>query len=490
MENFINEDYNLILMQPRDKLRIWAKSYKRIQSPLDPFKSIPFLEPVLRVGEESVGIEALVTPSMNILVGEGGSGKSTLARQLIYICGEEYDPFTEGGYPIFLRLKREVAGVSTVDELASYLSQDLSDLHISADEFRTILDNPNLFLVLDGLDEIFDVSQRRQFFNFAQSALGSKRVLLTSRPNETVDSQRHYEIVGVSEDEAKRYINRKFRREYPQERDIGDRFWKEIEDSPFMQGLIRNVILLEEAYTIYPSKLRFGSSIYDFMVSLTETLAFDFVSIGDRDQSYGASQELQYGLRILGFDGKMGSFGKPIERALYACAVELGKRRVRSMPFEEYVPIVEKAFYLEKDNLHPDEVKLATRAFLHFSPILCKYEREHYGFIHLSLQDSIGIVAATEHDLVRGYQEYVSDRDTITQRRFFECIVTRKHGAYAVDHMQLLMNGQVISPSNVVPFSEVIVEHNVRIGTQYRDQLNELLHGINTPHALELTRRL
>ena len=166
---------------------------------------------------------------------------------------------------------------------------------------------------------------------------------------------------------------------------------------------------------------------------------------------------------LLDIDGKMGNFGDPVKKVFYDSASKLFQLGMRSMHFNEYVEIIKKCFETEGMGLNDDELKLATRSFLQFCPAFCEYERDHFGFIHLSLQDNIGIIAAVNcgPDVKEGYDSYIRNRDDATKKRYFECLAAKNHPPQK--WFNYFVEGGIVDATNVVSFMEVVTEKNITL---------------------------
>ena len=466
------------------KLRLWAKHFGVVPHPLDRRQAYTFLEPILKssTGDKRINTEVLVKKGVNVLVGDGGSGKSTVARNLAYSCVHGYSPFkNKEGIPVFIRLNSEIANVGSVKELAKFVVDTLTDLNLSTDEVIKLFTDSNLYLVLDGLDEIFDKAKRQHFFDFANEELRARRVTLTSRANEIVNKLPHYTISGIDEEEVRDYITRKYNRLHGHVGDdLSKRFFEEIKRTPYIQPLIANPALLEQASIIFTSDFKFGETIYDFTSKMVDAFAFQYIRLGDSDSKnvffHSSSPELQYGFRFLN-DGiaKVGNWGTPIKHLFSRIAKRHLELQERSIPFEEYLEIIKDQFNTKSFGLSIKEEELIARSFLHFCPAFCEYEKDRFGFIHLYLKDIIGINAAcSEHDPFPGFKKFIEGRDLTTQKRYFECMASKYAPEVSIKWFESCVQEGIINKENVTIFNEVVKQNNITLGAEALKKLEEL----------------
>lgn len=188
-----------------------------------------------------------------VIIGDPGVGKSTLVEHLIHTTTRE--PYSAKAIaPLLLRCRDYAArsgSVSLVEALAGTISQDLQ-LETKTEDLVDVLRLGRALVIFDGVDEIIDITRRREFirqaeifscrFPFASIVITSRRVGY-ERASFDEDLFDVYELQEYSQAQVHQYADQWFRAtERPQEdRDAFLRESKKIEDirtNPLMLSLL------------------------------------------------------------------------------------------------------------------------------------------------------------------------------------------------------------------------------------------------------------
>ncbi len=440
------------------KLSLLAQQYKSVPHPLYLGKCMPFLKPILQdTAKNEVNEEKLIETGINILVGDGGSGKSVVAKHLAYQAQEGYSPFQHKVTPLFIRLDEHFASIQSLPELYDHLSKvTLSILDEQPQKYQQLVEQKDPLIILDGLDEIFDVKSRQQTLDFIQKTLNQNRILLTSRPNSTLLSQNHYTIKSASKKEALEYAEWILRKQLDG-KEIYQDFAQALEKLPFAEIILSNPALFEYARIMYQHTRSMGHNIVDFSERIVNDLVAPTVgTILEKDEFTTSPTEQQYGLRL--FDAKFNrgswNLGGEYQRAIHKIAYHMTLEQKRSMPLDNFIEILNSLFEFEANNCSPREQKQMSQAILYYTPLFCEFEKEVYGFRSLALQDLIGINTLTKRiNIKQSYQSSISSRDEKTKEIFFLCLGHQGNGR---ESLRWFQDEGLIDENTKIPFMNAV----------------------------------
>ena len=148
--------------------------------------------------------------------GIAGIGKSVLAKQIVFgwATGTMYQNFEVCLFFECRDLNRyshdEGKGFNSKEMLHNFIKKNMCDLNIAAEK--------NLLIVIDGVDELFDIGDENsliyQFLDIKES-YGKAKIIMTGRPHIenvlnkrgiTIGGYKVVEIMGLGEEEIKEYI--------------------------------------------------------------------------------------------------------------------------------------------------------------------------------------------------------------------------------------------------------------------------------------------
>jgi len=161
----------------------------RTDQRFDPRDREAMLDQQRHLDPDSVIQRAFQRFRLLLLIGDPGSGKTTLMKYYAMCClSGEYDKlgFDLRPLPIYLPLRRVAFAEGRPLDLPENLARWAQDyqLGINAETFRYWLDQEPVLLLLDGLDEISDLDERRvvcEWIDGFAPALQNAQIVITSR---------------------------------------------------------------------------------------------------------------------------------------------------------------------------------------------------------------------------------------------------------------------------------------------------------------------
>ena len=220
---------------------------------------------------ESASVQDILRASMKtVVLGDPGAGKTTLLKYLAVICADNRGESdlglrAEGGgspLPIFVPLHEFAAecaqrdcDYALLDYLRTYAREHLM-LNLSGDFFQDALDRGRCLVLLDGMDEVWAVGQRKQVANAIRAfavRFPRNRYVVTSRivgydaaPLDRRDWA-HYTVLPLEDEDIREFIRKwyELRERDPVERQRKtDDLIATIDREPSIKTLAQNPLLL------------------------------------------------------------------------------------------------------------------------------------------------------------------------------------------------------------------------------------------------------
>jgi energy-coupling factor transporter ATP-binding protein EcfA2 len=240
---------------------------RQSQSPADLGNQREFLG--ARSREQAPLSRALREARRLVVLGDPGAGKTTLLRYLTVICAEQRTPaelgFIENGrgplLPIFAPLQQFAAtaasrqNYSLLDFFETYAAERLL-VRMPPGFFEQALQSGRCIICLDGLDEVWALSQRaavRDAVAALAAGFPDNRYIVTSRlvgygqaPLDRRDFV-HYTVLPLSDADIRQFVGKWYtqhERDPVQRRQQRDSLIDAIEQEPHIQTLARNPLLL------------------------------------------------------------------------------------------------------------------------------------------------------------------------------------------------------------------------------------------------------
>ncbi len=201
-----------------------------------------------------------------VILGPPGSGKTTLLKYLISAILEDAqkDNACLKDFPILLFLREQVDNIKRGLSLANLLQQHFSDdthypdLHPPQDWFAARLKHIECLLLLDGFDEVVELEDRKILAAWIERQINAYpqcRIVLTSRPEEYLDSQfgrgHVMELLPFSAEQASEFIEKWYNTNEIESDDIekqpckADELWQRLKDHQQLRYLYGNPLLLK-----------------------------------------------------------------------------------------------------------------------------------------------------------------------------------------------------------------------------------------------------
>lgn len=373
------------------------------------------------------------------------------------------------------------------------------------EEVRELFENykDNLFVVLDGLDEILDGRQQELLMQFVQERLGGVSAIVTSRyveylnrdinpayqpgitPTEQqeerialLESIPRFDLQGMTARSVVEYIRGYNRMVHGglegEKQTLG--FFVEIAKRTYIRPLLRNVTFLEQACVLFDKHGSLPKSLESFVQVFLEDSAEDFESIASSEKYKNASSDMQEWIGLLAGQDLKSAFTSFV----YGMNDALTGAGDRCVSFDSVVGVVQQSF--DTSQLSGEEVEKVTRSVLYFSPLFVDYGGDQHGFINYSLKDPIGVMQALDAVNTRRevelFNQYVKTRDIGIQRFYFTCLATRSDKD---KQFEQIFKRRMVDLTTVVPYAETVLEQGIRLPDDTRNRTIMMLYGTNEP---------
>jgi hypothetical protein len=219
----------------------------------------------LETDERITGLEAIQFYPKLMLLGQLGSGKTTFLKRIALQFSESQPP--EQIVPIYISLLKDFfAEEEEEPKLFNALVKELSRCVPEPErKVQTLLEQGKFLILLDGLDEISDAKKElvsRNVINLVNE-YPNNRFIITCRPaayKSVVPDFTVVEIADFDKEQVNGLVRNWFNlREKP---DFADKFFKQINESPSLQEMSLNPLLLTFLCMIFEQHHRLPKNRY------------------------------------------------------------------------------------------------------------------------------------------------------------------------------------------------------------------------------------
>lgn len=210
--------------------------------------------------------DALIISRQIVILGDPGAGKTTMLKFITLAYAQNqaatYLDLPEQRLPLFIRLSDYVAkraerstDYSFLDYLNTFARENLL-LNLAPDFFETYLSSGEACVCFDGLDELGNISLRREITSMVAAFVNRFRdnlVIVTSRSvgyyEAPLDRREfmHYTVLPFTDDDIKSFVNKWYLARVPdalEAQELARQLIKTIMDEPRIKVLATNPLLL------------------------------------------------------------------------------------------------------------------------------------------------------------------------------------------------------------------------------------------------------
>ncbi|MDF0552548.1 NACHT domain-containing NTPase [Kamptonema sp. UHCC 0994] len=230
-----------------------------------------------RTSEPSItGLKAVEKDSRLMVLGKPGAGKTTFLKSLALQCSE--GNLQSSSVPIFISLK-DFGDDLTNPTLLEYITKQLSDYNIEAEEIEQLLLQGKMMVLLDGLDEVKEDSNSRvlsEITHFSKR-YDKNRFVMSCRiavQEYTFENFTEVEVADFNEQQIHKFVENWFNsNEEEKKEEKAKRFRQNLERQPRIKELTKNPLLLTLLCLLFEDKGEFVSrNRYEVYKEATDTL--------------------------------------------------------------------------------------------------------------------------------------------------------------------------------------------------------------------------